>query len=625
MSKTYRIGWELAGIDMDKLSSTGYTTCPECSQDRKSHKNSKCLKVYPKTGYYKCNHCGLDKRVDSDEWLEKQHQDKFKNRITKPVPKATPIQMKPFSTTPLTSKQIEYLSTRGISIDTANLCKVANNGGAIAFNYYKEDEIVGAKYRKTDSKFFWQHAGCKKYLYGLDDIKGMDNIVIVEGEFDKLACYEAGVEACVSVSQGAPNVGSEVGGKLSCLDNSIEYIKQAKRVVLFCDNDENGRYLTQVLVERFGADRCSVVELPENCKDANDVLLKHGKDYIVELITNAINVPISGVRTVEQVSEKLWSLFDKGFRKGVHTGVEELRENFSFYKPWWNLYYGIPNSGKSAYVLYLMMSMAINKGWKWAVFSPEHYPAEDFYFDCVKILTGRNVELNQPNRLTREHYKIALEFLHKHFFFVYPEDDKNSAGEFMSNTCEVVIDKIRELKLAKDIDGFLIDPFNQMVKASADKGKSVDVHLEEALGKIDRLCKTHNLSGNITAHPRTMYKDKDSDNYKKPTPYECAGGAMWYNKAYTISCIHRPFNQSDKNDRSVEIDVQKVKSHKRGGKPGLVNFQFNTDLEWYIGSTGSVQTSALYGKFSELCGDNEPDPDSFTAKLQEDDPDFVPF
>ena len=40
-----------------------------------------------------------------------------------------------------------------------------------------------------------QVKGAEKVLYGLDDIKGAETIIIVEGELDKLALEEAGEHA----------------------------------------------------------------------------------------------------------------------------------------------------------------------------------------------------------------------------------------------------------------------------------------------------------------------------------------------------------------------------------------------------------------------------------------------
>ncbi len=94
-----------------------------------------------------------------------------------------------------------------------------------------------------------------------------------------------------------------------------------------------------------------------------------------------------------------------------------------------------------------------------------------------------------------------------HFVFVYPEDVE---GEM--NTTDAVLDKIKQLHRLHGLDGFLIDPFNQLT-ATAKAGERTDQYLQRILSKIDRLCKTCNLSGNIVAHPNKLYKKPDEKDY----------------------------------------------------------------------------------------------------------------
>ncbi|KAJ0081565.1 hypothetical protein Patl1_11528 [Pistacia atlantica] len=49
----------------------------------------------------------------------------------------------------------------------------------------------------------FQEKSIEKWLYGLDDIKEAAEIIIVEGEMDKLAMEEAGFLNCASVPCGA--------------------------------------------------------------------------------------------------------------------------------------------------------------------------------------------------------------------------------------------------------------------------------------------------------------------------------------------------------------------------------------------------------------------------------------
>ena len=211
-----------------------------------------------------------------------------------------------------------------------------------------------------------------------------------------------------------------------------------------------------------------------------------------------------------------------------------------------------------------------------------------------------------------------MDFINEHFFFIYPQDDKDATGKQLANNFSNVIDKIKELKLSKGIDGFLIDPINQL-SASSEFGGTKDERLEQMYGEIDIVCKTHFLSGNLVAHPRTLYKDKDQEDYRAPTPYEIAGGAMNYNKAYCIMCVHRPFNQSNKISTLVQIDVQKVKKHKVSGTPALIDLNFDKQTGWYLNLDGSC---VLDGVFSNMCAGlniTSGTETTFTDKINQDD------
>jgi len=49
------------------------------------------------------------------------------------------------------------------------------------------------------------------------------------------------------------------------------------------------------LARRIGKAQCWQVEWPDDCKDANDVLLKHGKAALANAIDEATPWPIAGL------------------------------------------------------------------------------------------------------------------------------------------------------------------------------------------------------------------------------------------------------------------------------------------------------------------------------------------
>ena len=607
ITKNYSIGFEKIGVDVDKLKGKK-ARCPQC--DAQKHRpNDYPLFVGVESGIYKCHRCSFNGRVDSNDWINgKKNKPDEELQVTdferKAIAQHSKNPCKPFIHSFLNDQGFRYLKSRGISEKVAIAAKIAQKGNTLAFNYYLDAQVVNSKYRvASDEKKMWQHQNApKRVLYGIDNVKHSDKVIICEGEIDALSFHEIGVNYAVSVSQGAPNAGSNIGTKLQCLENCAKLLQDKKEVIIAVDNDANGLYLEEVLFNRFGKDKCKVVRYPKDCKDANDVLVKFGPDKLKECLKDAKYVPIDGVTNLGSVKDRMRHMKKHGVKKGLDIGIAPLADHFSFYKGWWNLYTGIPNSGKSEYVLFLMLCMSVKYGWKWAVFSPEHWPAEDFYTDVIEKFTGNGLDFIDDKGVNSD-FEISMKFVEEHFYFVYfdAEEGKKNAINNRTN----IIDSIKQLTLSVGIDGFLIDPYNQLVKDSSDpKGERTDQELERSLGLIDRLCKTHNLCGNIVAHPRTIYKEQGELDYKCPTAYQVSGGAMWYNKAYTITAVHRPFNQSDKSNTDVIIDIQKIKSHKRAGTPAPVNMQFSHG--WYIGEFEGRQQSALAGAF-----------DLYKAKLNE--------
>lgn len=133
----------------------------------------------------------------------------------------------------------DYFASRKISRETLQRNGVMqtrrNNKMEISFTYRKDGKIVNCKYRDAQ-KHFWKEKHGQKIPYGLDDIKEARDIIIVEGEFDKLSLEEAGYRNCISVPDGAPPKVSTkelppVEQKYEFLWNAKEYYQQASRFI----------------------------------------------------------------------------------------------------------------------------------------------------------------------------------------------------------------------------------------------------------------------------------------------------------------------------------------------------------------------------------------------------------
>ncbi|GER36806.1 nucleic acid binding protein [Striga asiatica] len=209
---------------------------------------------------------------------------------------------------PLCDELLAYFAERRISVETLQRnCVMQKRSGDkvdIAFTYRRNGELVSCKYR-TITKTFWQEPNTEKIFYGLDDIKEESNIIIVDGEMNKLSMEEAGFRNCVSVPFGAP---SKVSNKAlpsededkgyRYLWNCQDYMKKATRIILAMDNDHPpGRALAEELARCLGRERCWSVKWPKkddtaSFKDVNEVLMHMGPDALRDVIEAAELYPI---------------------------------------------------------------------------------------------------------------------------------------------------------------------------------------------------------------------------------------------------------------------------------------------------------------------------------------------
>ncbi len=116
--------------------------------------------------------------------------------------------------------------------------------------------------------------------------QGQDVVILVEGEMDKLALNEAGFWNAASVPSGASLPKSVT--KLRYLQSAQEALAPNSLVLLATDADEPGQALAGELAQRLGPSRCGVLEWPEGCKDANDVLMQYSASDLSDWVWDEI-------------------------------------------------------------------------------------------------------------------------------------------------------------------------------------------------------------------------------------------------------------------------------------------------------------------------------------------------
>jgi twinkle protein len=538
-----------------------YTTCPQCAPSRKK-KNAKCLSVNIEQGIWNCHHCGWsgslkfgdDKNSRPFAWKPKTYR---KPEFIKSDPSKDLLAW--FGQRGISESIVKKASIR---IQSAYFPQLEESISAVVFPYFEGGEVVNCKYRGLLQKVFRQEFDAKKILYGVDDINE-EELVIVEGEIDKLSCAEAGILSCVSVPDGAPPEGSAPSDrKFEYLANCGPILEKLKKVILAVDGDGPGKTLEQELARRLGQERCWRVTWPEGCKDANDVLIHHGKQTLSQCIHDAKPWPIDHVVYPGDLGDDLLTLREAREVKGLSTGWKSVDEFYTVLPGELTIVTGIPGHGKSEFIDALILNLARMHGWGTAFCSPENLPVTRHVTKMLeKHVGGPFHDKGHHARMTEFEMIDALEFLHQHFAMIVPEE---------SLTIQDLLEKAKGLVFQRGIRALVLDPWNEFDHRRA-PGLSETEHVSASLGLLRRFARNYGVHVWVVAHPAKLQKNID-DKYPVPRPYDISGSAHWYNRADNCLSIWRDVGNVQ-NRNNVEIHIQKIRN-KHVGTIGM------TTLTW---------------------------------------------
>lgn len=562
------------GIDLPHTTSGHvYTTCPKCSDSRKK-KRVKCLSFNCDKGVWNCHHCGWSgttKEGGRDplrlHWEKPQYRKPQRLEAHPDIP----------------AHVIAWFGERGIGLRTlerasvkvanAYLPQIEDFAQCIVFPYFSISEdaeivLTNRKYRGVGEKHFRMEAGARPVFWGLESIAGCETVVIVEGEMDRLALIESGADAVLSVPHGAPNPTSrDYTSKFDFLAESAANTAHVKHWIIWADNDEPGKALEAELSRRLGRERCSRVVAVEGCKDANDVLMRHGPDAVLRMLANAQPWPVEGVYEVASLSDNIDELYRHGLPRGVRSYWSGLNELFTVKPGDMTIVSGIPNSGKSNFVDALCVDIAKLHGWHTIISSPENQPLEDHMARMCEKWARKPFTDGPTERMTIAELQTAKRNVQEHFSWLLPED----------RSIANLLQKAQQLVVQKGARILVLDPWNEFDHVV---GEREDQYLSGALRDVKQFARRNDCHVFIVTHPKSLQKDKNG-NYPVPTPYDNAGGAMWRNKADNCLTIWRDFGRTD---GVIEVHVQKIR-FRQVGKIGLCSLKYQPATATYTDAT----------------------------------------
>ena len=601
--------------------------CPFCSGNRKNHPGEKCLSVDIDNGLYHCFHCGESGYVPTAEEVEKREkkrkrrEEKLRQRPQKGSyhrPKSFPAEflIKNCVIQPEAQPLIQYLTvTRRLDIDVLQKCHItlpyasyeklpASNGPdksadgtdapkdaskreyeqlrCIGFNFFDRGEYINVKYRTIDKRFSFL-AKAELIPWNIDAVIGKPLCYITEGEFDALTLIQCGYLETISVPNGAQK-------NLSFLDRFVEtHLEDKVRIVLALDNDEKGLMLRDELIRRLDADRCQLVEWPEGCKDANDVLVKHGVDKVRECIEAAHDLPLVGIQTADDVSDQLLSLFEHGMQRGAAIEMKGFDDLMTFETGRYMVVSGRPGDGKSEFIDELCLRLCLLHDWMIAYFSPENVP---IIYHLRKLCEKLTRYPFQPSpHMTRQLYDACIRWLTENVCHILPGFGEDGVVLFRDeeskslrvdgdavNTLDNILSIAHRAVARRGVRILVIDPLNR-IDAESEYAQHELAWYAHVNNTLSRFARRHKCLVILVAHPRKVNRANLDGKKRRVEMNDINGSADFGNKADYCLIIDR-----DDDLQLVTAYVDKVK-FKHLGNRGECYFHYEKVSGRYLPCT----------------------------------------
>ena len=511
--------------------------CPFCSPDRRKQ-NMKDMTLTRKDDgavVYHCHHCYASGSVQ---------------------PKETKLSVVPVQSIvshKLTPPHYEWLKSRGISQETADamrlfsaekfFSRLSKPTQAVGFPYYRGGALVSAKYRSIEAKDFTQDAGGAHDFFGIDKVEKGQPLIIVEGEMDCLTAIEAGIKNVVSVPGGAPvkvadgKVLPTEDKKFGFVWNAREIIDAAPYVVLATDQDGPGQALAEELARRIGKEKCRLAKF--EWKDLNDAWMDDDPtaelnpvDRLNKIIEDAEPYPINGISEATAYADKINDLYTKGTGKGFSTGYPSIDNLYTIAPGQMTVVTGYPSSGKSNFVDQLMVNLARDNDWKFAICSFENQP-EVHITRLMELYTFQSFYEGR-DRMSKQVSDDAFKWVNEHFLFI----DTN--GEEPS-TLDSILTRARAAVKRMGVRGLVIDPYNYIEMPGSDKTETNAI--SEILTKVKKFCMAHDVHTWFVAHPSKI--TRSGVEQPRPDGMSISGSMAWWAKTDCGITIHRKDNYTE--------------------------------------------------------------------------------
>lgn len=397
---------------------------------------------------------------------------------------------------------------------------------AVALPYVRDGEAKARKVRAVGEKrFWWTPTGVEHGLFNADCLKDETllehPVIVTEGEIDALSVIQAGFPRTVSLPDGWSGDARADNGKASALRAEADRLRRSPCIVVAGDNDPVGESFVRAAWNIFEGHPVRYVTWPAGCKDANDVLARHGAAEIVRCINAA--------RWVDPPGGQITGFSDAPpapAGKVYTTGYPVVDRVMCFHEGFPTVVTGVPTSGKSTFLTWAAWLAIRHHGIRvalslmetpWTILQDHLAHLEcGCPFEDVADKAGLQQKLDGDWRL-----------LHR-------------SGDGPHDVAWVR-DMMRGAAVMHGCSVVVFDPWNELDHDVA-KGEAVTDYTNSALAKIRQWAERYNCAAVVVAHPTKM-QGAAGEKPRAPLGYDIGGSAAWYNKAAIGVTVHRDHDE----------------------------------------------------------------------------------
>ena len=540
--------------------------CPFCHGGSHRDKHTFALNTEKQTYNCKRGSCGVQGhftqlckefgiRTES-EWNRPRHVYKPPGQKPKPVHEAAQ----------------KYLQLRGISKETAGAYRVGTDEkGNLMFPYYTDTgEHVFNKFRyprklRKGERKAWREADTMPVLFGMHLCDASVPLTIFEGEFDAMSGSESGLPNCVSVPSGAED--------FTWLDTCWDFLQRFDCIYLYGDNDSAGCAMIQRLAAKLSDKRVFVVR--HECKDANELLYRKGRDAVRDAWSHASEIPVSGLINLAEVVP-----LDVSKTERIRTGIGPLNQLLGgFVYGDVTVWTGRRGEGKSTMLSQVCLD-AVDDGKRVCAYSGELRADRFQYWADLQAAGVPYITEYYDHAADRQTYYVKQDVrqrIHDWYsgkFWLYDNDNVDDSSRESA-------DIIRTFELAAkryDCRLFMVD--NLMT--ADDRNNSKENYYQQQsqfVGKLVKFAKKYNVHVHLVAHPKKTSESLDNDSI--------SGSADITNRVANSISLTR---LSDEKKAAAGCDVSmKILKNRWEGQLGTVGLNYDkVSRRLYVPSDGNT-------------------------------------